>query len=199
MVEVLPSAVDAAAGMAGSRMPIAVAHGEGRAEFRDAEHLAAAEPRSPALRRDAGDPGTPAERYPANPNGSPGGITGLTSADGRVTILMPHPERVFRSVQHSWHPGSLGRGRPWLRLFRNARVWVSVLMEQQIVELGVAVNHAHAGEPLPQCVLQLMHQGPSRGDECQRLADLVVLRGICGPVECAPSSAASSAARQVGV
>jgi phosphoribosylformylglycinamidine synthase len=103
-------------------MPIAVAHGEGRAEFRDAAHLAAAQPQV-ALRFIEPD-GTPAERYPANPNGSPVGITGLTSIDGRATILMPHPERVFRTVQHSWHPDGWDEDGPWMRLFRNARVWV---------------------------------------------------------------------------
>lgn len=66
----------------------------------------------------------PASRYPANPNGSPEGIAGLTSTDGRVTILMPHPERVFRTLQHSWHPDGWGEDGPWMRLFRNARVWV---------------------------------------------------------------------------
>ena len=65
-----------------------------------------------------------ASTYPANPNGSPEGITGLTSADGRATILMPHPERVFRAAQHSWHPGDWGEDGPWIRLFRNARAWV---------------------------------------------------------------------------
>jgi len=109
--------------MTGSRMPIAVAHGEGRAEFRDAAHLAAAQPQV-ALRYIESD-GTAAERYPANPNGSPAGITGLSSADGRVTILMPHPERVFRAVQYSWHPDGWGEDGPWLRLFRNARAWVA--------------------------------------------------------------------------
>ena len=68
--------------------------------------------------------GRPAERYPQNPNGSPAGITALTTPDGRVTILMPHPERVFRTVQHSWHPAGWGEDAPWMRLFRNARAWV---------------------------------------------------------------------------
>ena len=68
--------------------------------------------------------GTPTERYPLNPNGSPEGITGLTSTDGRSTLLMPHPERVHRTVQMSWHPQEWGEASPWLRLFRNARVWV---------------------------------------------------------------------------
>ncbi len=122
LVEVQDSPSVLLAGMAGSRMPIAVAHGEGRAEFRNAQHLAAAEPYVGVRYVETG--GEPAGRYPANPNGSPGGITGLTSEDGRVTILMPHPERVFRSLQHSWHPDGWGEDAPWLRLFRNARVWV---------------------------------------------------------------------------
>jgi phosphoribosylformylglycinamidine synthase len=67
----------------------------------------------------------PTEIYPANPNGSPSGITGLTSQDGRVTILMPHPERMFRAVQYSWHPGNWQTDGPWLRLFRNARRFVA--------------------------------------------------------------------------
>ncbi|MGQ9832096.1 MAG: phosphoribosylformylglycinamidine synthase [Thermochromatium sp.] len=110
------------AGMAGSRLPIAVAHGEGRAEFRDAAHLAAAEPW--VIARYIENDGQVTERYPANPNGSPHGIAGLTTTDGRVTILMPHPERVFRTVQNSWYPDDWGADGPWLRLFRNARVWV---------------------------------------------------------------------------
>ena len=68
--------------------------------------------------------GQPARRYPANPNGSPDGIAGLTSADGRVTIFMPHPERVHLTAQHSWHPEDWGEEGPWMRMFRNARVWV---------------------------------------------------------------------------
>ena len=68
--------------------------------------------------------GSATETYPLNPNGSPGGITGLTTPDGRFTILMPHPERVFRTVQCSWHPEARGEESPWMRLFRNARVWV---------------------------------------------------------------------------
>ena len=69
--------------------------------------------------------GAVADRYPANPNGSPQGIAGLSSADGRVSIMMPHPERVFRRAQFSWHPGDWGEDGPWLWLFRNARVWLS--------------------------------------------------------------------------
>jgi phosphoribosylformylglycinamidine synthase len=122
LVEVPESPSVLLAGMAGSRMPIAVAHGEGRAVFDDAAQLAAARPYV-ALRYVEND-GSPAEYYPANPNGSPAGITGLTSTDGRVTIMMPHPERVFRAVQHSWRPDHWGHDGPWMRLFRNARVWV---------------------------------------------------------------------------
>jgi phosphoribosylformylglycinamidine synthase len=121
-VEVLESPSILLAGMAGSRLPIAVAHGEGRAEFRDAGHLAAARPLVGL--RYVETTGEPAVRYPANPNGSPEGITGLTTVDGRVTIMMPHPERVFRAVQHSWRPEGWGEDGPWLRLFRNARAWL---------------------------------------------------------------------------
>jgi phosphoribosylformylglycinamidine synthase len=109
-------------GMEGSRLPIAVAHGEGRAEFRDQAHQQAAA--SLVAMRYVENGGGVASRYPANPNGSPDGISGLTSRDGRVTIMMPHPERVIRSVQNSWHPDDWGEDGPWLRLFRNARVWV---------------------------------------------------------------------------
>jgi phosphoribosylformylglycinamidine synthase len=122
LTEVMPSPSILLHGMAGSRIPVAVAHGEGRAEFRDPDHLAAAAA-AVSLRYVENDGGV-AERYPANPNGSPQGITGLTSADGRVTIMMPHPERVFRTVQNSWHPDGWGEDAPWMRLFRNARRWV---------------------------------------------------------------------------
>ncbi|AQA20364.1 phosphoribosylformylglycinamidine synthase [Halioglobus japonicus] len=111
-------------GMAGSHMPIAVAHGEGRAEFADANALATCESSGTiAMRYVEGDLAV-AERYPANPNGSPNGITGLTSEDGRATIMMPHPERVFRTVQYSWEPEGWGEDAGWLRLFRNARRWL---------------------------------------------------------------------------
>jgi len=123
MVEVPVSPSVLLEGMVGSRMPIAVAHGEGRAEFADPTALEAAGP-SVALRYVEND-GAPASRYPANPNGSPEGIAGLASADGRVTIMMPHPERVFRTLQHSWHPDGWGEDGPWMRLFRNARRWVA--------------------------------------------------------------------------
>ncbi len=106
-------------GMAGSRLPVAVAHGEGRAAFDSAADQAAA---SIALRYVDGD-GKVATQYPLNPNGSPDGITGLTTTDGRVTILMPHPERTPRTINLSWVPSSWGEDSPWLRMVRNARVW----------------------------------------------------------------------------
>ncbi len=109
-------------GMAGSHIPVAQAHGEGYAEFDDAAQLAAAQPYV-ALRY-IDHRGAPTERYPYNPNSSPQGITGLTNTDGRFTILMPHPERVWRTAQMSWHPRAWGEASPWLRMFRNARVYL---------------------------------------------------------------------------
>jgi phosphoribosylformylglycinamidine synthase len=111
-------------GMEGSHMPIAVAHGEGRAEFADAGQLDALLQRGLVPLRFIDNSGRPTERYPANPNGSPRGITAVTTPDGRVTLLMPHPERVFRTVQNSWHPDEWGEDSPWMRMFRNARVWL---------------------------------------------------------------------------
>jgi len=110
-------------GMAGSRIPVAVAHGEGYAQFDDRAQLAAARPL--ICLRFADHRGSATELYPLNPNGSPQGITGLTTADGRFTIIMPHPERVFRSVQNSWHPEQWGEDGAWMRMFRNARKWVN--------------------------------------------------------------------------
>lgn len=106
-------------GMAGSRIPVAVAHGEGRAFFADDANPAKAQPAV----RFVDNRGKPTESFPLNPNGSPGGLAGFTAAEGRVTILMPHPERVYRSVQLSWAPDEWGEESPWLRMFRNARVW----------------------------------------------------------------------------
>ena len=125
MVEVPASRSPFFGAMAGSRMPIAVAHGEGLAEFRggDEDREALADAHQVAMRY-VDNRGTPTERYPFNPNGSPGGITGVCSGDGRVTIMMPHPERVFRTVLNSWHPGDWSEDGPWLRLFRNARLWL---------------------------------------------------------------------------
>ncbi|MEJ2609287.1 MAG: phosphoribosylformylglycinamidine synthase [Candidatus Thiodiazotropha sp.] len=122
-VEVIDSPSILLKGMQGSRLPIVVAHGEGRAEFHDQEHLAKA--RGLLTMRYLENNGQVASRYPANPNGSPEGVTGFCSQDGRVTIMMPHPERVTRRVQHSWYPDSWGEDAPWLRLFRNARAWVN--------------------------------------------------------------------------
>ncbi|MCG8028622.1 MAG: phosphoribosylformylglycinamidine synthase [Candidatus Thiodiazotropha taylori] len=121
-VEVTESPSILLAGMQGSRLPIAVAHGEGRAEFRSQEQQSQA--RELMALRYLENSGEVASRYPANPNGSPEGMTGFCSRDGRVTIMMPHPERVTRTVQHSWHPDGWGEDAPWLRLFRNARRWV---------------------------------------------------------------------------
>ena len=120
LVEILESESLLLRGMAGSRIPIAVAHGEGRAEFASANDMHNAQVSLRYIEND----GAVAERYPSNPNGSPEGITGLTTEDGRVTIMMPHPERVFRTVQFSWAPDGWGEASPWLRLFRNARAWV---------------------------------------------------------------------------
>ena len=110
-------------GMAGSRLPIAVAHGEGRAEFRPGDFIKAKEQGIIAASF-VDYAGQSTERYPHNPNGSPEGVTSLTSTDGTVTIMMPHPERVFRAQQYSWKPSSWQEDAPWIRMFRNARVWV---------------------------------------------------------------------------
>jgi phosphoribosylformylglycinamidine synthase len=110
--------------MEGSVMPVAVAHGEGRAEFADPAAEEACATSGLVSLRFVDNRGGPAQHYPANPNGSPRGITGLCSADGRATILMPHPERVFRSVQNSWYPTEWDEDSGWMRMFRNARVWI---------------------------------------------------------------------------
>jgi phosphoribosylformylglycinamidine synthase len=132
MVEIADSPSLFLRGMAGARVPVAVAHGEGYANFAqqgDAGKVTAA-------LRFIDNVGLATERYPFNPNGSPAGLTGVTTADGRFTVMMPHPERVTRNVMLSWAPGSWGpqdQGRedspyggdtPWLRMFRNARVWL---------------------------------------------------------------------------
>ena len=122
-LEILPSPSLFFSGMQGSILPIAVAHGEGRAEFATADGAAAAQQAGLVAARYLDGHGEVADQYPQNPNGSPLGITGLTTTDGRATIMMPHPERVFRSVTHSWHPDEWGEDGPWMRMFRNARVW----------------------------------------------------------------------------
>lgn len=109
--------------MAGSILPIAVAHGEGRVVASDAALATLAAQQQISLRY-VDSQGNPTQHYPLNPNGSPDGITGVTSLDGRATILMPHPERTFRAVQHSWKPQDWQDDGAWMRLFRNARRFV---------------------------------------------------------------------------
>jgi len=109
--------------MAGAQLPIAVAHGEGCAEFHSGSAQQALDAGIVALRW-VDHYGRPTETYPANPNGSPLGIAGLTTPDGRYTIMMPHPERVVRTITNSWHPDDWGEDGPWLHMFRNARRWV---------------------------------------------------------------------------
>jgi phosphoribosylformylglycinamidine synthase len=120
MVEVLDSPSFFFAGMAGSRLPIAVAHGEGYADFRRRGDPA----RVIAAMRFVDHHGRPTERYPFNPNGSADGLTAVTTSDGRFTALMPHPERVFRNIQMSWTSGDRSALSPWTRIWRNARKWV---------------------------------------------------------------------------
>ncbi|QHD55890.1 phosphoribosylformylglycinamidine synthase [Shewanella algae] len=122
LVEVQQSPSLFFSGMAGSRMPIAVSHGEGRAEFASAATMAAAEQSGTVALRYVNGKGEVASLYPQNPNGSPNGLSGICSLDGKVTIMMPHPERVFRTVANSWHPENWGEDSPWMRMFRNARV-----------------------------------------------------------------------------
>ena len=124
MVEIMESPSLFFKGMAGSRMPIAVAHGEGYAEFSDMDAVHAVVRDKLVSMRYVDNAGRATEIYPFNPNGSPQGITGLTTTDGRFTIMMPHPERVFRTVQHSWHPQGWGEDGPWIQMFRNARKFV---------------------------------------------------------------------------
>jgi phosphoribosylformylglycinamidine synthase len=112
------------AGMAGSIVPIAVAHGEGRAEFGTDQQQTELVSAGQVAVRFVDHRGQPTQHYPENPNGSPQGITAVTTPDGRATIIMPHPERVFRTAQLSWHPRNAGDDSPWMRLFRNARVFV---------------------------------------------------------------------------
>jgi phosphoribosylformylglycinamidine synthase len=111
-------------GMAGSLIPIAVAHGEGRAEFASHDQQFELVAAGQVAARFIDHHGRATLHYPENPNGSPQGITAITTPDGRATIIMPHPERVFRSVQLSWRPRDAGEDSPWMRLFRNARVFV---------------------------------------------------------------------------
>lgn len=124
MVEIQDSPSVLLQGMQGSRMPIAVSHGEGRTEFSKADDLSALNQQKLVAMRFVDNYGKVTEQYPANPNGSISGITGLTSIDGRATIMMPHPERVFRAVTNSWSDPSWQEDSPWMRMFRNARVFL---------------------------------------------------------------------------
>ncbi len=122
MVEVQDTTSILFDGMAGSRMPIVVSHGEGYADFGNTKRLKDAQPL--ITLRYVDNYGKPTQSYPFNPNGSPKGATGLTTPDGRFSIMMPHPERVFRAVQNSWHPAEWRENGAWLRMFQNARKWV---------------------------------------------------------------------------
>ena len=124
-VEIIDSCSVLFAGMAGARLPVPCAHGEGQAVFADTGDLARLQEGNQICARFVDNRGAPTEIYPLNPNGSPSGITALTSTDGRVTVIMPHPERVFRNVQLSWRPPQWrGEFSPWIELFRNARRFV---------------------------------------------------------------------------
>ena len=120
MVEVLSSPSLFFKDMEGARLPIAVAHGEGFANFNQRGDAS----KAIAAMRFTDNHGAPTEQYPANPNGSPGGLTAVTTKDGRFTAMMPHPERVFRNVQMSWSDGDASAHSPWMQMWRNARQWV---------------------------------------------------------------------------
>jgi phosphoribosylformylglycinamidine synthase len=124
LVEVLESPSLFLKGMAGMRLPIAVAHGEGYANFEAASGGRGDPAKALAAMRFTDNHGQATERYPFNPNGSAGGLTAVTTADGRFTAMMPHPERVFRNVQMSWTDGDVSAHSPWLQLWHNARRWV---------------------------------------------------------------------------
>jgi phosphoribosylformylglycinamidine synthase len=124
MVEIMPSKSILMEGMVGSKLPIVISHGFGRAKFLIDSTLEQLQSSKQSIMRYIDHIGNFTEKYPYNPNGSLGGLTGFCSEDGRVTAMMPHPERVFRSVQMSWFPQEWGAFSPWMRVFRNARVWV---------------------------------------------------------------------------
>jgi phosphoribosylformylglycinamidine synthase len=124
LVEIRSSPSILLTGMQGSRLPVAIAHGEGRPQFDGDGGLQRCRDQSLIALRYVSNDGATAYRYPANPNGAIDGIAALTTADGRVTITMPHPERVYRTAQNSWHPRDAGEDSGWVRMFRNARVWL---------------------------------------------------------------------------
>jgi phosphoribosylformylglycinamidine synthase len=124
MVEIIDSDSILFDGMQGSRMPVVVAHGEGRAEFSGEGDLNRLKGTGQWALRYVDNYGHPTERFPFNPNGSPSGVAGLCAADGRVNIMMPHPERNFRTITNSWHPKEWGEHGPWLRIFQNARKFI---------------------------------------------------------------------------
>jgi phosphoribosylformylglycinamidine synthase len=125
LVQIAESPSVLLSGMAGSRLPVAMAHGEGRPQFQSEADLQACLQQRQIAFRYVTNHGEVARSYPANPNGAIDGIAALTSTDGRATITMPHPERVYRTVQNSWHPGDAGEDSGWMRMFRNARLWLS--------------------------------------------------------------------------
>ena len=118
MVEIQESNSLFLANMSGSKLPIVVSHGEGRASWQSAQTIK-------SCMRYCDNQGNPTEVYPYNPNGSPEGATAFSNDDGRVLIMMPHPERVFRTVQCSWHPKDWQENSPWYKLFSNARQWIN--------------------------------------------------------------------------
>jgi phosphoribosylformylglycinamidine synthase len=120
MVEVLASPSFFFTGMAGSRLPIAVAHGEGYANFKYRGNAS----KAITAMRFTDNFGAATEHYPFNPNGSPGGLTAVTTLDGRFTAMMPHPERVFRNIQMSWTSGDPSALSPWMQMWQNARRWL---------------------------------------------------------------------------
>ena len=124
MVEIMDSPSIMLQGMEGSKMPIAIAHGEGRATFTDNINAKDVVSNGFVSMRYLDNAGNPTDMYPENPNGSKLGITGLCNTDGRFTIMMPHPERVIRTATNSWYPDEWGEDSPWMRMFRNTRVWV---------------------------------------------------------------------------
>jgi phosphoribosylformylglycinamidine synthase len=111
--------------MAGSKMPIAVAHGEGFAEFSQTNAVNELLAQKLVTMRFIDHASTATEMYPFNPNGSPQGVTGLTSTDGRFSIMMPHPERVIRNVQNTWQRSDDTEDSAWIRMFRNARKYIA--------------------------------------------------------------------------